>query len=52
VLGTGLSNAEIAAQLHPSTGTVKAHISSILTRTNCTNRVQTAVPAQVAALLD
>ncbi|WP_329554020.1 LuxR C-terminal-related transcriptional regulator [Streptomyces sp. NBC_00696] len=35
--------AEIAAQLHPSTGTVKPHISSILTRTDPTNQVQAAV---------
>ncbi|AGP58203.1 response regulator [Streptomyces rapamycinicus] len=52
LLGTGLSNAEIAVQLHLSSGTVKAHISSILTRTHCTNRVQAAVLAQVAGLLD
>ncbi|WP_353962440.1 LuxR C-terminal-related transcriptional regulator [Streptomyces sp. NBC_01239] len=31
LLDTGLPNPEIAAQLHPSTGTVKPHISSILT---------------------
>ncbi|MFJ2891722.1 hypothetical protein ACIO53_37335 [Streptomyces sp. NPDC087305] len=29
--------AEIAARLRPSTGTVKPHISSILTRTDPTN---------------
>ncbi|QIQ06562.1 response regulator [Streptomyces liangshanensis] len=51
LLGTGLSNAEIAAQLHLSNGTVKAHISNILTRTSCTNRVQAAVLAQEAGLL-
>ncbi|MEU8698833.1 response regulator transcription factor [Streptomyces sp. NPDC048680] len=51
LLGTGLSNAEIAAQLHLSSGTVKAHVSSILTRTDCTNRVQAAVLAQEAGLL-
>ncbi|EGX56660.1 two component system response regulator [Streptomyces zinciresistens K42] len=51
LLGTGLSNAEIAARLHLSSGTVKAHISSILTRTGCTNRVQAAVLAQEAGLL-
>ncbi|OEV03695.1 response regulator [Streptomyces oceani] len=51
LLGTGLSNAEIAARLHLSAGTVKAHISSILTRTDCTNRVQAAVLAQEAGLL-
>lgn len=52
LLGTGLSNAEIAARLHLSSGTVKAHISSILTRTDCANRVQVAVLAQEAGLLD
>ncbi|NLU68352.1 response regulator transcription factor [Streptomyces sp. HNM0574] len=52
LLGTGLSNAEIAARLHLSSGTVKAHISSILTRTGCTNRVQAAVLAHEAGLLD
>lgn len=51
LLGTGLSNAEIAAQLYLSSGTVKAHISSILTRTDCTNRVQAAVLAHGAGLL-
>jgi DNA-binding NarL/FixJ family response regulator len=51
LLGTGLSNAEIAGQLHLSSGTVKAHISSILTRTGCSNRVQAAVLAQEAGLL-
>lgn len=50
LLGTGLSNAQIAAQLHLSSGTVKAHISSILTRTDCTNRVQAAVLAHEAGL--
>ncbi|GHE97178.1 response regulator [Streptomyces fumanus] len=52
LLGTGLSNADIAARLHLSTGTIKAHISNILTRTDCTNRVQAAVLAKEAGLLD
>ncbi|MFI8194708.1 response regulator transcription factor [Streptomyces sp. NPDC085946] len=52
LLGTGLSNAGIAARLHLSPGTIKAHISNILTRTDCTNRVQAAVLAQEAGLLD
>ncbi|MDH6627461.1 DNA-binding NarL/FixJ family response regulator [Streptomyces sp. LBL] len=51
LLGTGLSNTEIADQLYLSTGTVKAHISRILTRTGCTNRVQAAVLAHDAGLL-
>ncbi|MFE2026230.1 response regulator [Streptomyces hygroscopicus] len=51
LLGTGLSNAEIADQLYLSVGTVKAHISRILTRTGCANRVQAAVLAHDAGLL-
>ncbi|GAA2300923.1 response regulator transcription factor [Streptomyces kunmingensis] len=50
LLGTGLSNAEIAEQLYLSAGTVKAHISRILTRTGCANRVQAAVLAHDAGL--
>ncbi|NEA65782.1 response regulator transcription factor [Streptomyces sp. SID12488] len=52
LLGTGLSNAEIADQLYLSAGTVKAHISRILTRTGCANRVQAAVLAHDAGLLN
>ncbi|MEE1747975.1 MULTISPECIES: response regulator transcription factor [unclassified Streptomyces] len=51
LLGTGLSNAEIADRLYLSAGTVKAHISRILTRTGCANRVQAAVLAHDAGLL-
>ncbi|MGY1502616.1 response regulator [Streptomyces sp. QTS52] len=51
LLGTGLSNAEIAEQLYLSAGTVKAHISRILIRTGCANRVQAAVLAHDAGLL-
>ncbi|MFJ4682650.1 response regulator [Streptomyces sp. NPDC088789] len=51
LLGTGLSNAEIAGRLYLSAGTVKAHISRILTRTGCANRVQAAVLAHDAGLL-
>ncbi|MER6164971.1 response regulator transcription factor [Streptomyces violaceorubidus] len=54
LLGTGLSNGEIADRLYLSAGTVKAHISRILTRTRtgCANRVQAAVLAHDAGLLD
>ncbi|GAA1178106.1 response regulator transcription factor [Streptomyces hebeiensis] len=51
LLGTGLSNAEIADQLYMSASTVKAHISRILTRTGCANRVQAAVLAHDAGML-
>ncbi|MEV6418848.1 response regulator transcription factor [Streptomyces sp. NPDC051662] len=51
LVGTGLSNAEIADQLYLSAGTVKAHISRILTATGCANRVQAAVLAHDADLL-
>jgi DNA-binding NarL/FixJ family response regulator len=51
LLGAGLSNAEIADRLYLSAGTVKAHISRILTRTGCANRVQAAVLAHDAGLL-
>ncbi|MFJ5264686.1 response regulator [Streptomyces sp. NPDC088387] len=51
LLGTGMSNAEIADELYISAGTVKAHISRILTRTGCANRVQAAVLAHDAGLL-
>ncbi|MFC9429703.1 response regulator [Streptomyces sp. NPDC056987] len=51
LLGTGLSNGEIADRLHLSASTVKAHISRILTRTGCANRVQAAVLAHDAGLL-
>ncbi|MCL7378744.1 response regulator transcription factor [Streptomyces sp. 35G-GA-8] len=51
LVGTGLSNAEIADRLYLSAGTVKAHISRILTSTGCANRVQAAVLAHDANLL-
>ncbi|MCO5973285.1 response regulator [Actinoallomurus soli] len=46
----GLSNAEIAQRLHMGTGTAKAHISRILTKVGCTNRVQAAILAHDAGL--
>lgn len=42
-VGGGGSNAEIAAQLHVSLATVKAHISRIFTKLDATNRVQIAI---------
>lgn len=51
LVGTGASNAEIAAQLYLGTGTVKAHLSRVLTQLGCTNRVQAAIVAHKAGLL-
>lgn len=42
-VGTGASNAEIAASHHISLGTVKTHVSAILTKLDLTNRVQVAL---------
>lgn len=41
----GLSNAEIGAELYLSTGTVKADISTMLTKLGLSNRVQLAIAA-------
>jgi DNA-binding NarL/FixJ family response regulator len=51
LVGTGASNAEIAAELFLGTGTVKAHLSRVLTQLGCANRVQAAIVAHEAGLL-
>jgi DNA-binding NarL/FixJ family response regulator len=51
LLGNGLSNAAIAARLFLVEGTVKAYVSSILTRLGVRNRVQAAIMAHEAGLL-
>lgn len=50
-VGRGSSNAEIAADLHMSVATVKAHISHIFTKLAVTNRVQVAICMHDAGLL-
>ncbi|MFJ8885311.1 response regulator [Streptomyces sp. NPDC102402] len=50
-VGRGSSNAEIAAELHLSVATVKAHVSRILTRLGLNNRVQIALLVHDAGLL-
>lgn len=50
LVGEGLSNAEIGEQLFMATGTVKAHISRILPKLECVNRVQAAIVAHDAGL--
>lgn len=49
-VGQGKANAEIAAELHMSLATVKAHVSHILQKLDLTNRVQIALLAHDAGL--
>jgi DNA-binding NarL/FixJ family response regulator len=49
-LARGLSNAEIAGELHLSVPTVKAHISRLFTKLDVTNRVQIAICVHDAGL--
>uniref|UniRef100_UPI00117D6C35 response regulator transcription factor n=1 Tax=Streptomyces acidiscabies TaxID=42234 RepID=UPI00117D6C35 len=51
-VGRGMSNAEIAADLFMSVATVKSHVSKILARLGLNNRVQIALLAYDAGLLD
>ena len=46
----GLSNAEVGARLYLGVGTVKTHLSRVLTKLGCDNRVQAAVVAHEAGL--
>jgi DNA-binding NarL/FixJ family response regulator len=48
-VGRGCANAEIAAELHMSVATVKAHVSRLLTKLEADNRVQIALLVQDAA---
>ena len=47
-IGRGLTNAEIAAELHLSVATVKAHITRILSKMDLGNRTQIALLAHDA----
>ncbi|MDT7845156.1 response regulator transcription factor [Streptomyces justiciae] len=51
LVGTGLSNPEIAARLHLVEGTVKAYVSAVLDRLGVRNRVQAAIVAYEAGLV-
>jgi DNA-binding NarL/FixJ family response regulator len=51
LLGAGLSNAEIGRRLFLVEGTVKAHVSALMTRLGVRNRVQAAVVAHEAGLV-
>jgi DNA-binding NarL/FixJ family response regulator len=48
-VGQGRANAEIAAELHMSVATVKAHVSRLLAKLGLDNRVQIALLVQDAA---
>jgi DNA-binding NarL/FixJ family response regulator len=51
-VGRGLSNAEIGRALFMSEATVKTHVSRLLLKLDCGNRVQAAILAHDAGLLD
>lgn len=50
-VGRGLSNAEIATELHLSVPTVKAHVSRLLDKLSVSNRVQIAIVVHDARLV-
>jgi DNA-binding NarL/FixJ family response regulator len=52
LVGAGLSNPEIAARLHLVEGTVKAYVSAVLDRLGVRNRVQAAIVAYEAGLVE
>jgi DNA-binding NarL/FixJ family response regulator len=52
LLAQGLSNAEIGQRLFVSEGTVKTHVYHVFAKLGCDNRVQAAMLAQRAGLLD
>ncbi|MFJ9590076.1 response regulator [Streptomyces acidicola] len=52
LLARGMSNADIGMRLHLSTGTVKDHVSAVLGKLRVAGRVQAALLAQRAGLLD
>lgn len=51
LVGAGLSNLEIGRRLFLGPGTVKTHVSAILTRLEARNRVQAAILAYEAGLV-
>lgn len=52
LVGQGLSNAQIASQLHLSEGTVKQYLSALFTLLNIDNRVHAAVLAYRIGVLE
>jgi len=52
LLGEGASNGDIAGRIHVSEATVKTHVSRLLIKLGLSNRVQAAILAHRAGLLD
>jgi DNA-binding NarL/FixJ family response regulator len=50
LVAQGMGNMQIARRLYVSEGAVKAHVSRLLTKMSCTNRVQAAILAHTARL--
>lgn len=50
-VGRGLSNAEVASNLYLSIPTVKAHVSRVMGKLDCANRVQVAMCVHDAGLI-
>ncbi|WP_103335050.1 response regulator [Amycolatopsis sp. CA-126428] len=50
-LGSGLSNADIAARLHLAEATVKSYVSRMLVKLDCANRTQAGLLAHEAGLV-
>jgi DNA-binding NarL/FixJ family response regulator len=51
LLAQGMGNLQIARKLYLSEGAVKAHVSRLLTKLSCDNRVQAAILAHNARLI-
>ncbi|MBA4864278.1 response regulator transcription factor [Streptomyces sp. PSKA54] len=51
LIADGLSNTDIATRMYLSTGTVKDHVSAILTKMQVSSRIQAALLAERAGLL-
>ncbi|WP_328299919.1 response regulator transcription factor [Streptomyces sp. NBC_00435] len=52
LVGQGLTNAQIAQRLKLAPSTVKDHLSALMAKLGCLNRVQAAVIAERAGLLE
>ena len=51
-IGRGHANADIARRLHMSEATVKSHVTHLFDKLSATNRVQLAIAAFRAGLVD